>query len=84
MNKRGNQRTDRTKSFKVDRVTWAADFIIRTLRAQGGKASVRELVHETVDDRDDAPIGRLSRRDFEAGVKFLMRLGVLETGAKAA
>jgi len=55
----------------------AADVILRALCALGGRANMLELVHETVDEREDAPVARLTREDFEAGVRYLRRLGIL-------
>ncbi len=55
----------------------AADVILRALCSLGGRANMLELVHETVDEREDGSVARLTREDFEAGVRYLRRLGIL-------
>ncbi len=77
-------RTRAPRHVKPDRASNAAGAIIRALSAHGGRANMLELVQETVDERDDAPVTSLTRKDFEAGLRFLRRLGLLATGSKAA
>lgn len=60
----------------------AMDVVIRALVAHGGTITLRELVREVVDERNDAPPVRLTRRELTAPLHRLEPLGLRDTAKK--
>ncbi len=76
---RGERRRAPVKAKFTARHDVAMDIVIQTLIAHRGAITLRELVREVVDERNDASPARLTRRELTAALHHLEPLGLRDS-----